>query len=401
MLRHVSTMTLLIGLGLAGITSPAAADDLLSPKLALGGNFAVAITTDGRVIAWGGSSAIRDVPVIENPVMVSAWGSHAVALQADGRAIAWGDNSTGQCDFPADLPPIQDVAAGFVRTWLLDVNGQVYGFGQNYWCGAGSPALDIPSGLIATDVSGGNAHWLYRRPDGTVGGSGCNYNGQLNVPASAQPPLDFEATESWSCVLGPNGQIHAFGYGGLGSLGVPGGTGHTDIATGNYFGLAVTAAQGVVAWGNNSHGQRNVPRNLPPTIGVDAGGNFSAAVHADGTLTLWGQNNDGQLDWPPMERIQTHDPDCDANGVADWKDLLLGQALDDDGDGTIDCCQSLAPCRCPDLDGDGVVGPSDIGLVIAGWSSTGPGLVADVNVDMVVDGFDLAGLLGYWGQCAE
>lgn len=383
------------------LASPASADEILSPKIALGGNFCVAITDDGRVIAWGGSEAIRNVPEIVNPVKVSAWGSHVVALQADGQVVAWGDNSQGQCSFPSDLPPMQDVAGGFVRTWLLDVDGRVYGFGQNYWCGAGSPALDIPAGLVATGISGGNAHWLYRRPDGTVAGSGCNYNGQLNVPSAAQPPLDYEATESWSLVLGPDGRIHGFGYGGLGGPNAPGGTGYTDIATGSYFGVAVNASGGVVAWGNNSHGQRNVPRGLAPAIGVDAGGNFAVAVHADGSLSLWGQNSDGQLNWPTQERIRTHDVDCDGNGVADWKDVLLGQAFDQDADGVIDCCQSLSPCHCPDLDGDGQVGPSDVGLLIAEWASSGPGLTADVNADDKVDGFDLAGLLGYWGPCGD
>ncbi len=54
---------------------------------------------------------------------------------------------------------------------------------------------------------------------------------------------------------------------------------------------------------------------------------------------------------------------------------------------------------CPqDLDGDGIVGASDLAFVLGSW---GPceGCPTDFNGDGVVDAFDLAQVLGAWGMC--
>ena len=47
-----------------------------------------------------------------------------------------------------------------------------------------------------------------------------------------------------------------------------------------------------------------------------------------------------------------------------------------------------------DLNGDGVVGPEDLGLLLGFWGTNG---VADLNGDSMVDGLDLTMLLAAWG----
>jgi len=49
----------------------------------------------------------------------------------------------------------------------------------------------------------------------------------------------------------------------------------------------------------------------------------------------------------------------------------------------------------PDLNGDGVVDGSDLGMLLGAWGSAGG--AADLNGDGVVDGADLGTLLGAWG----
>lgn len=51
-------------------------------------------------------------------------------------------------------------------------------------------------------------------------------------------------------------------------------------------------------------------------------------------------------------------------------------------------------CDQPDLDGNGVVGPSDLAILLGSWGSAGPG---DLDCDGVVGAADLAILLGAWG----
>jgi parallel beta-helix repeat protein len=54
----------------------------------------------------------------------------------------------------------------------------------------------------------------------------------------------------------------------------------------------------VVAWGDNSGGQTNVPANLNDIVGVAGGDYHSVALHHDGTLLAWGYNGDGQTSVP-------------------------------------------------------------------------------------------------------
>jgi hypothetical protein len=52
--------------------------------------------------------------------------------------------------------------------------------------------------------------------------------------------------------------------------------------------------------------------------------------------------------------------------------------------------------QCPaDLDGDGLVGGGDLGILLGAWGSVD----ADLNDDGIVDGNDLGIMLGAWGNC--
>lgn len=51
-----------------------------------------------------------------------------------------------------------------------------------------------------------------------------------------------------------------------------------------------------------------------------------------------------------------------------------------------------------DLDGDGVVTGSDIGILLGLWGTSGYDCIADYNDDGFVSGFDLGFLLGAWGS---
>lgn len=55
----------------------------------------------------------------------------------------------------------------------------------------------------------------------------------------------------------------------------------------------------------------------------------------------------------------------------------------------------IEPCPA-DLDGDGVVGASDLAGLLGGWGAPG---AADLNGSGAVDSSDLAALLGAWGAC--
>ena len=54
----------------------------------------------------------------------------------------------------------------------------------------------------------------------------------------------------------------------------------------------------VVAWGNNSSGQCNIPAGLTNAIAIACGGNHSLAVNSNGTVVAWGDNSFGQTNVP-------------------------------------------------------------------------------------------------------
>jgi hypothetical protein len=54
----------------------------------------------------------------------------------------------------------------------------------------------------------------------------------------------------------------------------------------------------IIAWGDNSGGQTNVPPNLDDIIAAAGGDYHSVALHHDGTLVAWGYNGDGQTTVP-------------------------------------------------------------------------------------------------------
>lgn len=86
-----------------------------------------------------------------------------------------------------------------------------------------------------------------------------------------------------------------------------------------------------------------------------------------------------------------------------------GVLVDLDGDGRTELlaflkselalCERVAACaNClGDLDGDAVVGATDLAVVLGAWGGTGS---ADLNEDGVVGAGDLAVLLGAWGACS-
>jgi hypothetical protein len=88
--------------------------------------------------------------------------------------------------------------------------------------------------------------------------------------------------------------------------------------------------------------------------------------------------------------------DSDADGVLDYLDRCPGgdDRVDTNGNGIPDACD----CRL-DLNADGSVDGTDLGLILALWGTSNH--LADINDDGVVNGGDLALVLGGWGPCPQ
>ena len=83
-------------------------------------------------------------------------------------------------------------------------------------------------------------------------------------------------------------------------------SGYYRVTVSNQFGnisstarvsvLAVPST--VIAWGDNSGGQTNVPPDMNDIVAVAGGDYHSLALHHNGTLVAWGYNGDGQTTVP-------------------------------------------------------------------------------------------------------
>lgn len=95
--------------------------------------------------------------------------------------------------------------------------------------------------------------------------------------------------------------ILAVGDNSVGQLNVPGATTNAvAIAAGNWHNLALRADGKVVAWGDNNNGQCDVPANLAGVSALAAGGYHSLALRTNGTVVGWGADFDGQASPPPQ-----------------------------------------------------------------------------------------------------
>jgi hypothetical protein len=102
-------------------------------------------------------------------------------------------------------------------------------------------------------------------------------------------------------------------------------------------------------------------------------------------------DNDGVADCVDQCPGYPDGDDCNANGFPDACDVLDG--------GSFDVNNNLVPDECEcigDLDDNGVVDGADLALVLGNWGSPG---IGDVNNDGTTDGADISLVLGAWGSC--
>ncbi|HJW34345.1 MAG TPA: hypothetical protein VJ505_13445 [Holophagaceae bacterium] len=198
-------------------TSPDAILDVLwaDPAVLAGHDHALAITTKGRVYAWGvggngqlgqGDWQARTTPTLVNlpapAVQVAAGWGHSLALLNDGRVFSWGANTKGQLgdgtinprNVPAAVGGLTNVVyliAGYDHNLAVkqDNSVWVWGYNSHGQLGLGDkvdrtrPTLSPLNGAALNDVALGALHSLVL--SGTaVYGCGDNGYGQLGFPYS-------------------------------------------------------------------------------------------------------------------------------------------------------------------------------------------------------------------------
>ncbi|MEU8543496.1 Ig-like domain repeat protein, partial [Streptomyces sp. NPDC048717] len=290
-----------------------------------GGYYSLGLASDGRVLGWGTNDSgqtgdgttvdPRTTPVFTllpdgvTATAIAAGFSHALALTSEGRVLAWGYNGSGQLGdgtttshstpvevhLPAGVT-VTAIGAGATDSMALASDGRVFTWGSN---GYGQLGIGTSTGAVdyrSTPV-------------------------EVLIPAGTEVTA-IAAGASWNLALTSEGRVLAWGFNSIGQLGdgtftnryapvetlLPANTEVTLLAAGSHHTLALTSDDRLLAWGSNGNGQlgdgtttnRNTPvsTDLPAGTTLTAlagGGEHSLALTSQGRILAWGSNNYGQL----------------------------------------------------------------------------------------------------------
>lgn len=257
--------------------------------IAAGSDHAVAITSDGSVIATGrNESGQCDVSEWSDIIAITAGDYHTVGLKANGSVIAAGTNNHGQCNV-SNWADIVSIAAGNFHTVGLRLDGTVVasGYYKHHQC-------DVSSWENIVSIAAGYTHTVGLKSDGTVVAVGGNGSGQCDV--SDWTDIEAIAAGNYFTIgLKSDGTVVSAGSDCDGSFSTSEWNGIVAITAGGNFAVGTTADGTFNTTGWNTNKQCNISdwKNI---VSVVAGGQATYGLRADGTVVAVGRNNYGQCD---------------------------------------------------------------------------------------------------------
>jgi len=189
----------------------------------------------------------------------------------------------------------------------------------------------------------------------------------------------------------------------------------SSAAENTFVELLVPPKQFPIAWNRVFIGARQSPDTAPNEgwywvdgsawnftdwyINQPNGGEGFLTMMPDSTGCTWGDYSVDSADI--VYFIVEFSADCNSDGIVDFGQIRAGDLADVDANNIPDCCETGTVCGCPaDVILDGVVNGIDLAVIINAWSTDGGKFPrADIDGNGFVDGADLAIVLGSWGPC--
>ena len=284
-------------------------------KIVVGANHTLALGSNGYLYSWGdnqygqlgdGTTESKSLPQAVSRALtgastfidIASGGDYNLALSSDGRIYSWGNGyaalgigTRSQQVSPALVDTqvtFSSIAAGSNNAVGLTAGGVAYGWGNSQRVGDGSgtdrltPVLIDSAGVTFSAISVGLQHTLALTDQGKVYAWGAKYYGAvgigtLNDNSYARSPVAVSTQ----------------------SLGV---STFSAISAGGASSYALTSNGKLFGWGSNVYGQlgdgTTTPQGAPiaiqpsTTFQAIAGRDYHVfAVRSDGALLSWGENS--------------------------------------------------------------------------------------------------------------
>ena len=241
--------------------------DINNAQIASGNLFELALKPDGTVWSWGNNSygqlgngnianekisqpnqvlGVNGEGKLSNIKQISAGESFAIALTDDGKVLAWGQNTYGQLgnntndssgvpvyvqdENGKDIENIKQISAGSFHGLAVSNDGTVYSWGLNSYgqLGLGNKSSYTTPTLISSisdvsKISAGYNHAVALNKYGEVYVWGSNSNGQLgldNIKTTDEPIklnipgtkiVDISAGKDYTALIDNKGRVYISG----------------------------------------------------------------------------------------------------------------------------------------------------------------------------------------------
>lgn len=222
--------------------------------------------------------------------------------QQSGYLLAWGYNGMQACDVPAGGDYVA-IAAGDYQSLALKADSILALISID------SSDYFLPPGERFTKIAAGCDHFLAIRADGTLSAGHVPMSNAAAVPAG-NDFIDIAAggyySEDWwggfeyayhNVALRADGSLVAWGDTTFAQCNVPAGNDFVKITANAMYSVALRADGSLVAWGLDNYGVLAVPAGND-FVAVEAGTYQCIALRADGRMEIWGNNSSGQCDLP-------------------------------------------------------------------------------------------------------
>jgi len=291
-------------------------------QVAAGGAHTVALKQNGLVAAWGANTEGQaNVPAgLGQCSQISAGGMHTLAIKQNGLIAAWGSNNEGQSTLPAGLGVCKQIIAGPTYSGAIQSSGTVVLWGL-WQVEPEIISCTVPSNLGAcTMIAAGAMHTAAINTAGIVKAWGSNEEHQCDVPSTLGICTQVAAGISFTVALKADGNVVAWGNNSAGQCSVPTSeSSHgeiTQVAAGSEHTVALHSNGNVTSWGVDSSGECGSladgdiktkdasgfywtkSQSDSPCIALAVGEVHNVALKIDGSLVAWGDNSHGQCEIP-------------------------------------------------------------------------------------------------------